>query len=198
MKNPTFLVILLLPTLTLLALTPSQANTTVSHTLCPTQIDGQGMVRSIRSLESIEVILIAGGDRQSITVALTGRELIPPTVLDSPRLVEQLRDLVELAPVYVDIRNRGGERPEALLLVPLNLTHLLNVNVWLIERAGARVDSGCRVVALEQVVEAGQEADSDVTGGAESVRRGFMDFALILLLIFALLVVLVIVVSLYG
>ena len=160
------------------------------------------MVRSIRGLDRVEIMLIAGGDRQSITVSLAGVDLIPPAARESPRLVEELRNMVELAPVYVDLRPGEGDGTwEAILLVPLNLTHVLNVNAWLLEKAGVKTASGCKVLELQSLSQPGNGGGENplVQQGGEAGRgRSFTSFAITLLVIFLILVIIVVLVSLYG
>ncbi len=160
------------------------------------------MVRSIRGLDRVEIMLIAGGDRQSITVSLAGVDLIPPAARESPRLVEELRNMVELAPVYVDLRpgKENGTR-EAILLVPLNLTHVLNVNAWLLEKAGVKTAGGCKVLELQSLSQPGNgglENPLAQQGGEAGRGRSFTSFAITLLVIFLILVIIVVLVSLYG
>ena len=203
MKPPQPAPLLLLAMTALLPLLAAGAQPTLAQAApCPTNIDGQGVVRSIRGLDRVEIMLIAGGDRQSITVSLAGVDLIPPAARESPRLEEELRNMVELAPVYVDLRPGGDEdAPEAILLVPLNLTHVLNVNAWLLEKAGVKTLGGCKILELQSISQPASPGDETPLSqhGEEADRgRSFTSFAVTLLVIFLVLVLIVVLVSLYG
>ena len=202
-------ILLLITTITLFfALLIVFGNTVHAEKKClPLDIDARGFVKKIYSIDSIDITVIEVWDPSltdviggTFTVKLAGVELKQGVSVSV--VLDELSSLLEFSPVYIDVVSTGeGKVFPAIIYVPLNETHVLNVNEYMIEkgllvfnRLDVFGDSVfCKVYKLYEETRETLPEEGNATSTKSDFQQQLSKNIIILVIVFLVLVALVII-----